>query len=971
MSLAGAPAARRADSPDASATLGSRLRHALNGEVHLDLATRALYTSDASNYRILPAAVVAPRSTDDLVALTGVARDTGVPMTMRGTGTSVAGNAIGPGIVVDTSRHLTRILAIDPGAMTATVEPGVVLDDLMAAAGKFGLRVGPDPSTHSRCAVGGMIGNNACGSHSVRWGTTAQNVVGLEIVTADSRRRVIGSVPESDAPRLEPVEENRLRAFAERNAALLRRELPPWPRRVSGYGLDALLPERGFNLPSALVGTEGTCVLVTRATVRLVRAPRVRSLLVLGFADEVEAATAVVPLLTEAPFTVESLTDELFGSWRDPDGLLPAGAAWLLVETGGETAADAREHADCLATTLGRRVGDATTAFIENAAAQRALWRVREDGAGRASRLLDGTPAYPGFEDAAVHPEQLPAFVAGLRAILRDQGLRGSPYGHFGEGCVHVRVGFGLERPGGTERLAAFMDAATGLVVRHRGTLSGEHGDGRARSALLPRLFSPELIAAFAQWKALWDPTGLLNPGVLVDPDPITAAIRRPRPTALPVQPAFAYQHDGGDFRGAVERCIGVGRCVSHAAGGGLMCPSYRATGNEDDSTRGRARLLQEMLAGSLVDEGWRSDAVDDALDLCLSCRGCAAECPTGVDMATYKSEFLDQRYRGRLRPRSHYSLGWLPTWLRLSRRMPRLVNATMRFPPTRRAFALVAGIAAERAIPPLARATFVRTHDPEPVPGPTRGRVVLWPDTFNNYLTPDVAHAAIRVLAAAGFEVAVPTTNVCCGLTWITTGQLDHARSVLRSALAAPELQGEEPIVVLEPSCATTLRADLTELLPDDPRATAVARRVVTLAEILDGADVAPSSAPAEQALVQPHCHQQAILGTEADRRVMASAGIADPNLLVGCCGLAGNFGAERGHEAVSRKVAEQALLPALATTPDDALVMADGFSCRTQIAFLTGRRAKHLAEVLADRLPEPVAQARLACKRAVVPRG
>jgi FAD/FMN-containing dehydrogenase/Fe-S oxidoreductase len=955
MSLAGAPAARRADSSDASATLGSRLRHALNGEVHLDRATRALYTSDASNYRILPAAVVAPRSTDDLVALTGVARDTGVPITMRGTGTSVAGNAIGPGIVVDTSRHLTRILAIDPGAMTATVEPGVVLDDLMAAAGKYGLRVGPDPSTHSRCTVGGMIGNNACGSHSVRWGTTAANVVGLEIVTADGRRRVIGSVPGSDAPRLEPVEENRLRAFAERNAALLRRELPPWPRRVSGYGLDALLPERGFNLPSALVGTEGTCVLVTRATVRLVRAPRVRSLLVLGFADEVEAATAVVPLLTEAPFTVESLTDELFGSWRDPDELLPVGAAWLLVETGGETAADAREHADRLATTLGRRVGDATTAFIDNAAAQRALWRVREDGAGRASRLLDGTPAYPGFEDAAVHPEQLPAFVAGLRAILRDQGLRGSPYGHFGEGCVHIRVGFGLERPGGTERLAAFMDAATGLIVRHGGTLSGEHGDGRARSALLSRLFSPELIAAFAQWKALWDPTGMLNPGVLVDPDPITAAIRRPRPTALAVQPAFAYEHDDGVFRGAVERCIGVGRCVSHAAGGGLMCPSYRATGNEADSTRGRARLLQEMLAGSLVDEGWKSDAVDDAFDLCLSCRGCAAECPTGVDMATYKSEFLDQRYRGRLRPRSHYSLGWLPTWLRLSRRMPRLVNATMRFPPTRRAFALVAGIAAERAIPPLARATFVRTHRAESAPpDPTsRGRVVLWPDTFNNYLTPDVGHAAVRVLAAAGFQVAVPTTKVCCGLTWITTGQLDHARSVLRSALAAPELAGEEPIVVLEPSCATTLQADLTELLSDDPRAAAVARRVVTLAEILDGTDVAASSAPIEGALVQPHCHQQAILGAEADRRVMASAGITEPTLLVGCCGLAGNFGAERGHEAVSRKVAEQALLPALAATPDDALVMADGFSCRTQIAFLTGRRAKHLAEVLADRLP------------------
>jgi Fe-S oxidoreductase len=501
------------------------------------------------------------------------------------------------------------------------------------------------------------------------------------------------------------------------------------------------------------------------------------------------------------------------------------------------------------------------------------------------------------------------------------------------------------------------MADATDLVARHGGTLSGEHGDGRARSALLPRLFSPALIAAFAQWKAIWDPDGRLNPGVLVDPDPITASLRRPRPTTLQVQPAFAYEHDGGDVRSGVERCIGVGRCVSHQ-GGALMCPSYRATGREEDSTRGRARLLQEMLAGSLVEEGWRSEAVRDALDLCLACKGCAADCPTGVDMATYKSEFLDHHYRGRLRPRSHYSLGWLPTWLRLSERFAGLVNATMRFPLTRRAFAMAAGIAAERAIPPLARESFVRAYRRAarvPV-ARSRGRVVLWPDTFTNYLSPSVGHAAVRVLRAAGFEVDVPARNVCCGLTWISTGQLDRARSVLRSTLDAPELAGDAPVLVLEPSCAATLRGDLIELLPDDPRARAVASRVTTLAELLDGIAL-PGAAASPNAVVQPHCHHQAVLGTAADVRVLASAGVTDPQLLVGCCGLAGNFGAERGHEQVSRDVAGQNLLPALAAAPDQP-VLADGFSCRTQIEFLTGRRARHLAELLADQLDAAVSE-------------
>ncbi len=928
-----------------------------------DREARALYASDASNYRVLPGAVVAPRTIDELAAVIALATEAGVPITMRGAGTSIAGNAIGRGLVIDASRHLDAILDLDPESATATVQPGVVLDDLNAVAAVHGLRVGPDPSTHSRCTVGGMIGNNACGSHSVRWGTTAQNVLGLELITADGVHRRVGRSDAASgdmalhggATGLGPALDARIRALVASHEALIRRDLPPWPRRVSGYALDWLLPERGLDIAKALVGSEGTCAVVSAATISLVRPPAHRALLVLAFDDDVAAAAAVPALLPEHPLTVESMTAGFLAAWRDP-GLLPAGGAWLLVEAGGDTPVQLRDHAARLAAAVDARIGERTAVLIEDDAAQRLLWGVREDGAGRAARLPDGSPAWPGLEDAAVPPDRLAAYLTALAALLRDHDLRGTTYGHFGEGCVHLRVGFGLDRPGGVERLAGFMTAAADLVVAHGGTLSGEHGDGRARSELLPRMFSPELIRTFGIWKAIWDEAGLLNPGIVVDPLPFTADLRSPRPTLISLDPAFAHAADGGDLRQAVERCIGVGRCVSRQ-GAALMCPSYRATGEERHSTRGRSRLLQEMIAGSLADEGWRSTEVRDALDLCLSCRACATECPTGVDMATYKSEFLDHHYRGLRRPRSHYSLGWLPTWLRLVHRVPggaRTANALTGFAPTRRMFAALAGMAGERRIPPIARRTFVASFraSPPALPG-DRDRLVLWPDTFNNHLSPEVAHAAVRVLGAAGFDVSVPSTPVCCGLTWITTGQLDRARAVLRATIEAPELAGDEPIVVLEPSCAATLRRDLVELLPDDARAASIAQRVTTFAEVLDAAGYAgPAGGEPMTALVQPHCHQQAVLGTAADGRVMESAGIVPAPMLSGCCGLAGSFGAEAGHEAISRSVAELALLPALRAAGNDDLVLADGFSCRTQIEFLDGRRARHLAEVLAARL-------------------
>ncbi|HEX5827218.1 MAG TPA: FAD-binding and (Fe-S)-binding domain-containing protein [Candidatus Limnocylindrales bacterium] len=925
-----------------------RLRRSVRGEVETDRSARARYSSDASSYRVLPAAVVAPASVEDLAAVVALAAGAGVPLTMRGAGTSIAGNAIGPGLVVDTSRHLRRIVDLDPAARTVTVLPGTVLDDVNVAAARHGLRVGPDPSTHDRATIGGMVGNNACGAHSVRWGTTAENVLALELITAG------GTSLRADAPG--PALDARLRAFVGRHTDLLRAELPPWPRRVSGYALDWLLPERGFDVARALTGSEGTCVVVGSATLRLVEVPRVRGLLLLPFADDVEAAAAVQPLLDEAPLTVESMTPGLLRAGEHPPSL-PPGGAWLLVEAAGDDAPAMRDHAARLAAALGRRVGGTDAVLVEDAREQAALWHVREDGAGRSARLPDGSPAWPGFEDAAVPPANLARYLAALHGLLRGSDLRGITYGHFGEGCIHLRVGFGLDRPGGEARLRGFMEQAAGLVVAHGGSISGEHGDGRARSELLDRQFSPAMMEAFREWKAIWDPRGLLNPGVMVAPASLTADLRRTRPTLLArPAPGFAFAHDSGDLRAATERCIGVGRCVS-TLGHAAMCPSYRATGDERHSTRGRARLLQEMAAGSLADEGWRSPEVLEALDLCLSCRACASECPTGVDMASYKAEVLHQRYRGRLRPRSHYLLGRLPRWLVVARRVPggpALVNAVTSFTPTRRLVALIGGLAGERRIPRLASRTF-RDGFRHPVPSaPHRGQVLLWPDTFTNHLAPGVGDAAVRVLAAAGYDVALPGGDVCCGLTRVSTGQLDGAKAVLRRTLDAAGVgDGWDPIVVLEPSCATTLRRDLPELLPDDPRAAAVAGRVRTLAEVLDVAGWAAPGGEPVTALVQPHCHQQAVLGTGADGRVMAASGIDAATVLAGCCGLAGNFGAEAGHEKISRRVAELELLPALRAAAQDTEILADGFSCRTQIAFLDGRRARHLAEVLAARLP------------------
>jgi FAD/FMN-containing dehydrogenase/Fe-S oxidoreductase len=982
-----------ADPPDVDG-LRAALAAKMRGEVAFDVTARALTTMDASNYRRVPLGVVRPRDADDVAAALSVCRAHGVPVVPRGGGTSIAGQATGTGVVLDLTRHMNRIVALDPEARTAVVQPGVVLDRLQEAAAPHGLRFGPDPSTHSRCTLGGMIGNNSCGSHSVAWGTTADSVRELSVVKGDGSLVRLGQNWQG-AP-------DGLRALVEGELARLRTGFPELPRRISGYALDALLPEKGADVARSFCGSEGTLGVLTEAVVRLVETPRARALAVLAYADESAAAQAAAGLLPLGPLTVEGMAADLV----PPDAGLPRGGAWLFVETGGADPAEARARADAIV-----RAADVLDSLVvTDPAGQRVLWRLREDASGTATRMPDGSEAWPGWEDCAVPPARLGAYLRDFRHLLSAYGLRGTPYGHFGDGCIHVRIDFDLLTSAGIGRFRRFSGELAELVVSHGGSLSGEHGDGQARAELLPRMYGTELVGLFERAKDLWDPDDLLNPGMLVRPHRLDENLRFAVLPREPVDVVFGYPADGGDFSAAVRRCVGVAKCRTTAADAGVMCPSFRATGEEEHSTRGRARLLHEMLAGEVVTDGWRSTEVRDALDLCLSCKGCRSDCPVGVDMATYKAEFLHHHYEGRRRPAAHYTMGRLPVWLRLAdrTRTAPLLNSLASVGPFAALAKRLGGIAPEREIPRLAPETFsrwwgrrfkerVRRMMREGVYGPEaeldrspREVAFLWPDTFTEHLSPSVGQAAVRVLEAAGVDVMLPPTvamrrrtpragesvslshlpwsvgargHVCCGLTYVSTGQLDRARAVMRRTLDLmgvfldPDVHPRPPaVVVLEPSCAAALRTDLPELLHDDPRAARLASAVLTFAEALER--LAPDWSPPDldrPVTGQTHCHQHAVLGDAADRRLREAAGLSG-SLAGGCCGLAGNFGFEKGHYEVSKTCAEEQLLPAVRAATPDTLLLADGFSCRTQLEQLAGRKGRHLAEALAEALDQGV---------------
>jgi FAD/FMN-containing dehydrogenase/Fe-S oxidoreductase len=928
-----------------SRRLAIALSDSLTGEVRFDEGMRAAYAADASNYRQVPIGVVLPRSTEDIVAAMRICSAQGVPVLARGGATSLNGQTVNVAVVVDCSKYLDRVLAIDAPARSARVEPGVVCDTLRDAAEAHGLTFAPDPATHSRCTLGGMIGNYSCGPHSVMAGTTVDNIERLEVLTYDGERFWCG--PTSDSLFEEIISSGgrraeiykKLKGIAEKYGDAIRQGFPKIKRRVSGYNLDQLLPENGFNVARALVGSEGTCALTLQAEVRLVKSPPERVLVVLGFPDIYAAGDAVPRILAAKPIACEGLDEAIIGGLRerrlrlDDIALLPPGKAWLMVEFGGDT----REEAVLRAAALGGGV-------ITDKAMIARLWTIRETGASATSLNLGGKGVDPvvGWEDAAVDPLRLGDYLREFQALVERFGYRTSLYGHFGDGCIHARIDFDLRTGAGLEHWRKFLTEAARLVVKYGGSLSGEHGDGQAKGELLPIMFSPELMQAFREFKAAWDPRKRMNPGKLIDAYPVDANLRLgPDYHPLPLKTNFQFRSEvGNGFARAAEHCIGMGKCRSHA--GGTMCPSYRATREERYSTRGRARLLSEMLRGEVITDGWASTEVREALDWCLACKGCRSDCPTHTDMAAYKAEFLSHHYATRRRPRQAWSMGRIGEWAPLASRFSKVVNAVSGL----RISKALAGVARDRTLPKFAPNTFRSQFKP----AAGGERVVLFDDTFNNHFRPQTAGAAQKLLEAAGCAVELPAKHVCCGRPYYDYGMLDEAKRALEGVLQvlAPQLEAGAPVVVLEPGCLSVFRDELRQLLPDDPRAAKLTRQVVSLGEFLRGRNL--QAAAPSRVFIHSHCHQKALWGAKADLELLTAAGCEVIAPDTGCCGMSGSFGYKPEHVEASRRIAGLALLPALEGAKD-AVVVASGFSCREQIEALAGRPTLHLAEVLAPR--------------------
>ncbi|MEV0756393.1 FAD-binding and (Fe-S)-binding domain-containing protein [Streptosporangium sp. NPDC050280] len=952
-------------------SLYRNLRARVDGEVRCDEGSLAAYAHDSSNYRQTPSVVVVPRTVEAGAEAVRVCHEHRAPVHSRGGGTSLAGQCCNEGVVIDWSKYCTRLLSVN--GERALVEPGICLDDLNAELADRHLMVGPKPSTHDTCTIGGMIGNNSCGASAQAYGKTADSVIRLEVLTYDGLRMWVGETSEEEYEHILALGGRRaeiyraMRRLRDENLALIRTRYPKIPRRVSGYNLDSLLPENCFNVARALVGSESTLITVLHAEISLFPVPRFQSLAVLGYPDIATAGDMVPKIVEHRPLALEGLDHELMDLARVEHAAgqevldrLPEGSGWLMVRFGGDT----REEADERARRLLDKTTGAHTTYLDDPAEEERVWRVREAGLGVTAYPPDNPDTHEGWEDAAVPPGRLGDYLRDFQTLLNRFDYRNSSlYGHFGQGCVHTRIPFDLDDPEGVAKYRGFVQDAARLVASYGGSLSGEHGDGQSRGELLPIMFGPEVVELFGVFKRIWDPEGRMNPGKIVDPYRLDENLDH-----LDYHPAepktyFDYPDDHHRFTHAAARCVGVGKCRSDS--GGVMCPSYRVTREERHSTRGRARILMEMMRGETVTGGWRSRAVYDALDLCLSCKGCRGECPVHVDMATYKAEFLSHHYRGRPRPVAHYSMGWLPLWARIAALAPGAVNALTHTPGLSGLIRLAGGVDRHRELPRFAAERFTdwfRDRQPRDLDGGEP--VVLWPDTFTDNFRPGAAVAATRLLEAHGYRVEVPPVPLCCGLTWISTGQLATARRVLRRTVAAlaPRLRRGVRVVGLEPSCAAVLRSDAPELLSGDPDVELLGHRISSLSEmLLDRVPVAPPPGTGVRALAQPHCHQHAIWGFEADTRLLERVGVQVEVLDVGCCGLAGNFGFERGHHEISTGVAELGLWPAVRAADEGTRILADGFSCRTQIESGTHAKPVHLAELLAEvLLRSPPAPAR-----------
>ncbi|MGF6962439.1 FAD-binding and (Fe-S)-binding domain-containing protein [Paraburkholderia youngii] len=957
---------------DLNVLLALRRRLASNtqAEVRFDSGTRAAYASEASNYRQVPIGIVVPRSIDDVVETMRACHEADVPVLTRGAGTSMCGQSVNAAVIIDASKYLTSIETIDVAGRLATVQPGVICDQLKDAAALKGLTFGPDPATHSRCTLGGMIGNNSCGAHSVMAGKTAENIESLEILTYDGERFWVG--PTDEAALKEHLAAGGRRAeivsgllgLIEKYGDAIRAGFPKLKRRVSGYSLDQLLPENGFNIARALVGSEGTCVSVLRAKTTLVTNPVHRMLVVFGFPTIFDAADCVPQLLPLSPIAMEGLDTGIVGGLRER-GLaladiaeLPEGNAWLMVEFGATDRRVAAELAEKAASLSASFPGSPSSRTVDDASLMKRLWSVRETGASATSIGDDMSHPDPvvGWEDAAVEPRHLGAYLREFSALVESYGYKTNMYGHFGDGCIHSRITFDLRNAQGVNTWRQFLFDAAALVVKYEGSLSGEHGDGQAKGELLQLMYPPELMEAFRAFKAIWDPRGRMNPGKLIDAMPVDENLRLgPSYRRVDVSSPFTFGDLGkpDTFARATERCIGMGKCRSLS--GGTMCPSYRASREEKYSTRGRARLLFELLKGEVIEDGWKSEAVKDSLDHCLACKGCRSDCPTHVDIAKYKSHFLYEYFKHKRRPVMDAMIGRIGNWLPVATHVSGVANLLMRNPSFRKVSARF-GLSPDVTFPPIAAKSFRNGPVAKRLFGQGEGRgsamrgpILLWTDTFNNGFTPEVMDAAVRVLESHGFEVRLLRKHVCCGRPMYDAGLLDEARRNLETIMAEMShvIEAQLPVVVLEPSCLSVFRDELRSLFPDDPRAHALATTVKTLAELLQEHGVTVPKMDAD-VHVHGHCHQKACGGMKAEAALLKQATGRGTVLPTGCCGMAGAYGYHKKTTHLAKKVAESELVPVIEGLQGDAVIVSDGFSCRSQIRNTTGRTAIHLAQWL-----------------------
>ncbi|HSZ00796.1 MAG TPA: FAD-linked oxidase C-terminal domain-containing protein [Terriglobales bacterium] len=946
---------------DASGLASALGRH-VRGDVRFDDGSRALYATDGSNYRQVPIGVVLPRDIDDVIATISLAREYGAPILCRGGGTSLAGQCCNVAVVLDFTKYMDAILEIDPARRIARVQPGVVLDRLRNAAEKHQLTFGPDPASHDRCTLGGMIGNNSCGVHSVMAGKTDDNIDELEILTYDSLRMRVGQTSDGEVEKIIAEGGRRgeiysgLKRLRNTYSSLIQKRYPNIPRRVSGYNLNYLLPENGFHVARALVGSEGTCVTVLEASCRLVESPQERVLLVIAYPDIFQCADRVPEIMAHHPIGLEAVDSLLVEFTRrrhlNADGLalLPQGGGWLFAEFGASTAAEAESQARNLMRALSQSTSPPKMRLFPDRQQAKRVWDVRESALGAISHVPGEPPGWEGWEDSAVTPEELGSYLRDLCKLMKGYGYRSALYGHFGHACLHMRINFDLESKQGIANFRKFMEEAADLVVSYGGSLSGEHGDGQARAELLPKMFGPELVQAFREFKALWDPEWKMNPGKIVEPYKLDENLRLGadyKPWKPPTH--FQFPEDQGSLANATLRCVGVGKCRHDE--GGVMCPSFRVTREEEHSTRGRAHLLWEMTKRDLIKDGWRDQHVKDSLDLCLACKGCKSDCPVGVDVATYKSEFLAHYYEGHRRPRSAYAFGNIDIWARLASKAPGLFNLTTQLPLLRDISKLVAGIPRERSIPAFAPQTFRDWFSRRERGNPQAMPVLLWPDTFNNYFLPDTAKAAVEVLESAGYRVKLPQANLCCGRPLYDWGMLDRAKNLLLKILSTleVEIKRDVPIVVLEPSCAAVFRDELLNLFPNDERAHRLSQQTFLLSEFLEQkAAHFPLPKLARKALVHGHCHHKSIMRMTDEESVLRKMGIDFQTPAPGCCGMAGSFGFEQDKYQTSLAIGELELLPAVREASSDCLIVANGFSCREQIRQCTNRQALHLAEVI-----------------------